>query len=122
MTANKDLKKVIRARQEKTRESYTTARLQVLRAREENPDSKSPQKELISGYVLKCNQTSIRLQIPESNENLTLRTNSVDAWYAVPGQCIEAIVMARRCLCKRSGESFMGGCQSSWLGAASFES
>jgi hypothetical protein len=95
MTANKDLKKVIRARQEKTGESYTTARLHVLRARDENPDVKSPQKESIAGYVLKCNQTSIRVQILESNEGLTLRTNSVDAWYAVPGQCIEAIVTNR---------------------------
>ena len=95
MTANKDLKKIIRARQEKTGESYTTARLQVLRAREEIPEGKSPQKESIAGYVLRRNKTSIRVHIPGSNDNLTLRTNSSDSWYAVPGQCIEAAVRNR---------------------------
>jgi hypothetical protein len=95
MTANKDLKKVIRTRQEKTGESYTTARLQVLRAREKNLDSKILQENSIAGYILKCNQTSIRVKILESNEIVTLRTNSVDAWYAVPGQCIEAIITNR---------------------------
>ncbi|MBN1570544.1 MAG: tetratricopeptide repeat protein [Acidobacteria bacterium] len=95
MTANKDLKKIIRARQEKTGESYTTARLHVLRTREVSLDGKSLQKESIAGYILKCNQTSIRVHIPESNETLTMRTNSVDAWHAVPGQCIEAIVTNR---------------------------
>jgi hypothetical protein len=35
------------------------------------------------------------MQIPESNETLSLRTNSVDAWHAVPGQCVEAIVTNR---------------------------
>jgi len=95
MTAHKDLKKTIRARQEKTGESYTTARLHVLRARDVNPDAKSLRKELIAGYILKCNQTSIRVHIPESDEDLTIRTNSVDAWHAVPGQCIEAVVTNR---------------------------
>jgi hypothetical protein len=66
MTADKDLKKAIRARQEKTGESYTTARLHVLRARDENLDGKSFRKESIAGYVLKCNQTSIRACIPGS--------------------------------------------------------
>jgi hypothetical protein len=53
MAANKDLKKIIRAQQEKTGEPYTTARRHVLRSRDENPDGKSPQNESISGYVLK---------------------------------------------------------------------
>lgn len=95
MTANKDLKKHIRARQEKTGESYTTARLQVLHARDGNPDGNPQLKELISGHILKCNQTSIRIRIPDSKEDITLRTNSYDAWHTVPGQCIEAIVTKR---------------------------
>jgi len=95
MTAHKDLKKTIRARQEKTGESYTTARLHVLRARDVNLHAKSLRKESIAGYILKCNQASIRVHIPESNEDLTIRRNSVDPWYAVPGQCIEATITNR---------------------------
>ena len=42
MTAQKDLKKIIRARQQKTGESYTTARAQILRDRVQSHGPEAP--------------------------------------------------------------------------------
>ena len=91
-----DLKKHIRARQKKTGESYTTARMHVLRARDGGNDQKTDKPERITGVVLKCNDTSLRVRVQGEEGTLTLRCAGNRAFVnVVPAQFIEATVNRR---------------------------
>ena len=121
MTARSDLKKHIRARQAKTGESYTTARLHVLRARSSDSPTASPpperetsgiaessdsgahpdgaidkaQPERTTGVVLKCNDKSLRLRIRGEEGSVTLRCSTFDARRVAPAQHVEITVSKR---------------------------
>lgn len=95
MTAKSDLKKHVRARQQKTGESYTAARAHVLRAREPNRGSPESGPERITGVVLKCNETSLRLRIPGADGTLTVRCSGYDAMRVSPAQLVE-VALTRR--------------------------
>ena len=96
MTDRSDLKKHIRARQAKTGESYTTARMHVLRARDGDDNDQTDKPERITGVVLKCNDTSLRVRVQGEEGTLTLRCSGYDAnRRAVPAQFIEATVTKR---------------------------
>ncbi len=96
MTAHKALKTIIRARQKKTGESYTTARVHVMRARADllghadastSPEPKSPVSESpIEGIVLKVNRGSARVRIPSEDVQVTVRSR--DATEVVPGHLV----------------------------------
>lgn len=93
MTANKDLKTIIRERQSKTGESYTAARAHVMRARAELlglPEGAMPdQKQRLEAIVLKTNRQSVRVQIPSEKVQLTYR--SADASSVVPGHIVTLV-------------------------------
>ena len=89
MTAHRDLKKIIRDRQEKTGESYATARAHVMRARSEraglSPEApiRVGSTQCLEAVVLKVNRRSARVRIPGEDGQLTFRSG--DAWSVVPG-------------------------------------
>lgn len=92
MTAHKDLKSIIRARQEKTGESYTTARMHVLAQRA----PKSPvdgNEDNFTGAVLKVNARSARLRPLGRVDQVTFRCE--DAFLLVPGQVVDVQVDKR---------------------------
>ncbi len=98
MTAHKELKSIIRERQNKTGESYTAARAHVMRARAELlglPDGSttSDQKEQVEAIVLKVNQQSVRVRIPSENAQVTFRSS--DASDVVPGHVVTLVVKKR---------------------------
>ncbi len=95
MTAKRDLKKRVRARQVKTGESYTTARSHVLRARESAPDEETPQIDRVIASVLKTNDRSLRVCILGEVATTTLRASCYDAWRVAPGQLIETTLTRR---------------------------
>lgn len=92
MTANKDLKKRIRDRQAKTGESYTTARIHVLRERHALFGSEKSTEDRITAVVLKCNEKSIRIRDLLGTDAVTLRCRSYDAWRIAPGQLVEVVL------------------------------
>jgi hypothetical protein len=82
MTARRDLKRIIRERQEKTRESYTAARVHGLRDRvallglEANPTaSRVPLR--VGAVVLKVNERSARVRILGEEDQVTCRSGDV---------------------------------------------
>ena len=89
MTTRKDLKRRIRARQEKTGESYTTARVHVLRARE-NPEHLPAAR--LTGVVLNRMTQTIRLRPAGTKDDLVLRTTSLEAHRTAPGQLLECTI------------------------------
>lgn len=98
MTAHKELKTIIRERQRKTGESYTTARTHVMRARSELlglPDgSTTPdRKPRVEAIVLKVNQQSVRGRIPSEDVQVTFRSS--DASRVVPGHVVTLVVDRR---------------------------
>jgi tetratricopeptide (TPR) repeat protein len=98
MTAHKELKSIIRERQNKTGESYTAARAHVMRARAELlglPDGSttSDQKERVEAIVLKVNQQSVRVRITAENAQVTFRSS--DASEVVPGHVVTLVVKKR---------------------------
>ena len=96
MTDRSDLKKHIRTRQKKTGESYTTARMHVLRDRDGDGERQSDQPDRITAVVLKCNDTSLRVRVPGEDGTLTLRCSGNRAFVdVVPAQFIEATVTRR---------------------------
>lgn len=95
MTARKDLKSRIRQRQKKTDESYTTARLHVLRARDRGDPGEVPREERVTAIVLKCGDVSMRVRIQGEEGSVTLRTSSYDAWRVAPGQLVEVKLKKR---------------------------
>lgn len=112
MTEKKDLKTIIRERMAKTSESYTTARLHVLReqrrwlprpmtrfiaAHEAQASSAEPWNdadstakadlsEPLEAAVLKVNQLSARVRLLSTGEKITFRASGF--WEIVPGQIV----------------------------------
>ena len=78
MTAHKDLKRIIRRRQQKTGESYTTARAHVMRERaallgvDENPHG-STEPVRVDAIVLKVNLQSATVRILGEDGQVTFR-------------------------------------------------
>ena len=95
MTVKSDLKKRIRARQAKTGESYTAARAHMLRARDGDPGPQTDSAERVTAIVLKCNEASLRIQVPGESDSFTFRCSSYDAHRIAPGQFIELTVGKR---------------------------
>jgi len=95
VTDKSDLKKHIRARQAKTGESYTTARMHVLRASAGNGPTPVDQADRITAIVLKCNEKSLRVRVQGEEGTLTLRCDTSDARRVVPAQLIEATITKR---------------------------
>lgn len=92
MTAQKDLKSVIRARQEKTGESYTTARMHVLAERA----PKSPvdgNENNFTAAVLKVNARSARLRPLGGVDQVTFRSEK--AFLLLPGQVVDVEIDKR---------------------------
>lgn len=98
MTAQKDLKKIIRARQQKTGESYTTARAHVLRDRAQPRAPEAPAySELASArveaVVLKVNQRSARVRILGEPSHVTFRSG--DVWDVISGHVVTLVIDRR---------------------------
>lgn len=98
MTARRDLKAIIRERQQKTGESYTAARAHVMRQRAEllglPPEKPKPAtEERIDAAILKVNSRSVRVRLLGSDEQLTYRTS--DVWKVVPGQVVTLAIKRR---------------------------
>jgi len=97
MTAHRDLKKIIRDRQQKTGESYSTARAHVMRARSErlglSPEAPLPVAQRFEAVVLKVNRQSARVRILGEDGQLTFRSG--DAWSVVPGQVVTLVLEKR---------------------------
>ena len=91
MTAQKDLKLIIRERQAKTGESYTAARAHVMRERasllgleRDTPAIVAPAR--LDAAVLKVGAQSIRARILGEPTQLTFRSS--DVWAVVPGHIV----------------------------------
>jgi len=96
MTAHRDLKRIIRARQQKTSESYTTARAHVLRDRAAllGPSAHASAEPVrADAAVLKVNRQSARVRILGENGEVTFRSR--DAWNVVPGQLATLVIEKR---------------------------
>jgi len=88
MTAHKDLKRIIRERQKKTGESYTAARVHLVRnhatvlvAQSEVLATHEPVR--VEAVVLKVHQQSARVRILGEDSQVTFRSS--DVWRIVPG-------------------------------------
>jgi tetratricopeptide (TPR) repeat protein len=92
MTTHRDLKTIIRERQGKTGESYTAARVHVMRDRaellglvpEEQPTHGAAIR--VDGAVLKLNQRSARVRVDGEKDELTFRSG--DLWNVAPGHVV----------------------------------
>lgn len=110
MTAHRDLKNIIRDRQKKTGESYTTARFHVLHTQAEllgaaaEPVAPMGTPQRCEAAVLKMNDRSLRVRILDESEQITFRTS--DVWAAVPGQ-IATLTIKRRW--KWRGDAYASG-------------
>lgn len=98
MTAHRDLKSIIRARQQKTGESYTAARAHVMRERAalfglstDGPE-RAP-RERVDAVVLKVNQRSARVRVLGEDEPITFRSS--DASDVVPGHVVTLVIDRR---------------------------
>jgi tetratricopeptide (TPR) repeat protein len=110
MTAHRDLKQIIRARQEKTGESYTTARAHVMRARSERlglsieAPARLDVAQRFEAVVLKVNRQSARLRILGEDGQLTFRSS--DVWSVVPGH-VATLLLEKRWTWK--GDAYSSG-------------
>lgn len=102
MTKQKDLKIRIRLRQASTGESYSTARMQIVRARD-GGDDVIPARP-VTAIVLRVGSHDARVRLVDSDEEVTLKSASVQA--IVPGHCI-TIRIAKRW--SWSGHRYMSG-------------
>ncbi len=101
MTTHRDLKRMIRERQRKTGESYTTARTHVMRYRAAllAPEADAPtttEPVRVDAVVLKVNQQSARVRILGEEGQMTFRSD--DVWGAVPvvpGHLVTLVVERR---------------------------
>jgi hypothetical protein len=97
MTADHDLKAIIRARMEKTGESYTTARMHVVGPdREVSPPAQDltvPDLGPVTVAVLKVNDRSARVRAIGSDEQITLRAGFIRE--LVPGMVAQATFRKR---------------------------
>jgi hypothetical protein len=98
MTAHRDLKRIIRARQQKTGESYTAARAHILRERDAllgkaagDPMNAKPMRA--DAAVLKVNQQSVRVRILGEDGQVTFRTR--DVAMVVPGHIVTLVIEKR---------------------------
>ena len=89
MTTHHDLKHIIRERQKKTGESYSTARSHVMRARAEllGLESKSAPSlpTVVEVAVLKVNRNSARVRILGADASASITFRSADVCRLVPG-------------------------------------
>lgn len=98
MTAHRDFKSIIRARQLKTGESYTTARAHVMRERAAllGQSTDAPNRaplERVDAVVLKVNQRSARVRVLGEDGAITFRSSDVSS--VVPGHLVTLIVDRR---------------------------
>ena len=98
MTAHRDLKRIIRERQARTGESYTAARVHVMRDRAELLGLEGPGPAIaVSGraeaVVLKVNRQSARVRILTEADQVTFRSG--DVWEIVPGHLVTLVVERR---------------------------
>jgi len=104
MTTRQDLKSIIRDRQHKTGESYTAARVHVMRERAQLlgiPDEVAISDEVavsasparVEAAVLKVGTTSARIRVLGEGGQITLRSR--DAWKIAPGHIITARIENR---------------------------
>ena len=100
MTHKKKLKKLIRDRKAETGESYSTARVQVLRQRAALLGDKPP----IEGAVLKVNLQSARIQIFGEPGQVTFRSR--DIYDVVPGHVVTLEIKRRW---SRGGNDYASG-------------
>ena len=98
MTTHRDLKRIIRERQKKTRESYTAARVHVMRERAvllgleaDAPTTTPPVR--VDAVVLKVNQQSARVRFLGEEGQVTFRSS--DMRCVVPGH-LATLVVDRR--------------------------
>ena len=84
MTTQKDLKKRIRARMDRTGERYTTARTHVLR--EQGEMDGVAVDEVVEAAVLKSNARSARVRVLGQTEELTVRASELA--FVAPGQIV----------------------------------
>jgi tetratricopeptide (TPR) repeat protein len=102
MTAHRDLKRIIRDRQKKTGESYTTARAHVMRDRaalirlhDNAVESTAPVRA--NAAVLKVNRQSARVRIFGEEGQVTFR--SADVSEVVPGHLVTLVIEKRWTWC-----------------------
>jgi len=98
MTAHRDLKKIIRERQSKTGESYTAARVHVMRERAALPGLAAPEPIAeeplrIDAAVLKINRQSARVRVSGESGQLTFRSG--DVYQVVPGHLVTLVIEKR---------------------------
>ncbi len=98
MTAHRDLKRIIRERQSKTGESYTTARVNVMRERAAllglvAPEPIAEEPLCVDAAVLKINRQSARVRVSGESGELTFRSR--DVWDIVPGYLVTLVIEKR---------------------------
>lgn len=98
MTAHRDLKRIIRERQQKTGESYAAARIHVMRERaavlgQDDPGPAAEEPLRLDAAVLKMNQRSVRVRVLSEAGQITFR--SPDMWRVPPGQVVTLVIEKR---------------------------
>jgi len=98
MTAHRDLKRIIRERQQKTGESYTAARAHVMRVRAtllgcDAAALGTTEPMHVDAIVLKVNQRSARVRLLGEEVQVTFRSR--DVWDLVPGHLATLAVEKR---------------------------
>lgn len=98
MTAHKNLKSIIRERQRKTGESYTAARVHVMRARDEIVGIEAstpaqPQPQRMDAVVLSVGKLSARVRLPAEADDITFRASA--AAELVPGHIVRISLRKR---------------------------
>jgi hypothetical protein len=98
MTAHRDLKRIIRARQLKTGEAYTAARAHVMHERAalfgiDTDATKLKKPVRVEAVVLKVNRQSARVRVLEDHTQVTFRSRDVGD--LVPGHLVELAIGKR---------------------------
>ena len=98
MTAHRDLKRIIPERRAKTGESYTAARVHVMRDRTEllGLEGAAPATTALArtdAVVLKVNRRSARVRIFTEEGQVTFRSG--DVWDIVPGHLVTLVIERR---------------------------
>ncbi len=98
MTDHRDLKRIIRARQQKTGEAYTAARAHVMRERAalfgiDTDATKLKKPVRVEAVVLKVNRLSARVRVLEDHTQVTFRSRDVGD--LVPGHLVELAIGKR---------------------------
>ncbi len=95
MTAHRDLKRIIRERQQKTGEPYTAARIHVMRERagllgRTDPEPIADEPSRLDAAVLKMNQRSVRVRVVGEASQITFRSRGI--WQVVPGHLVTLVI------------------------------